>query len=222
MLKVTQPARGGAWIRDPTVLPAVPQACGAPAAHKVESVGWAWFPPPGGVAQGKRRRPSQRAIGGSPMGEGCGGLSHGRGAGERAGLGRGLEKFHLLLGSSVMAWGLGPRGGRVSRERRWSTSCPVCCSSVCTQMGHSCPLTPCLRMRAPGRRRELAVSGQQARRTTRVLSKLTGSSGGPRLSLPSVSVAHPGSQGTALFCTPGPRTQTWLRASSRTPHAGLS
>ena len=49
-----------------------------------------------------------------------------------------------------------------------------------------------------------------------------GSSGGRRLSLPSVSVAHPGSQGTALFCTPGPSTQTWLWASSRTPHAGLS
>lgn len=63
------------------------------------------------------------------------------------------------------------------------------------------------------------MSGQQASRTARVLSKLTSSSGGSKLSLPSMSVAHPGSQGAALFCRPA--EQTWLWASSWSPHAGL-
>lgn len=37
---------------------------------------------------------------------------------ERAGLGRSLENFHLLLGSSVMAWGPGPRGGREAQREK--------------------------------------------------------------------------------------------------------
>lgn len=97
-------------------------------------------PSPGGCGPGEEGARPESHLGvshggrlwGSPMGE------------ERVrgrGWGRSLENFHLLLGSSVMAWGPGPRGGRVSEERRWSTSCPMCRSSVCAQRGHLCPLT---------------------------------------------------------------------------------
>lgn len=102
------------------------QACEAPTGHKIGSL------PRGVWPRGRGARPESRL-----------GVSHG-GREERVrgrGWGRSLENFHLLLGSSVMAWGPGPRGGRVSKERRWSTSCPMCRSSVCAQRGHLCPLT---------------------------------------------------------------------------------
>lgn len=138
--------QGGAWIRNPPSLPAVPQAaCEAPRCTQD------WFPPrvvwprEGGLI----RKPSEGLHG-----DGCGG-SHGREErSERAGLGRSLENFHLLLGSSVMAWGPGPRGGGCLKREGGRPVVP-CARSVCAQIGHLCLPTPCLRIRAPGRRGSL-------------------------------------------------------------------
>ena len=109
---------------------------------------------------GQRETLAREPCGGHPWGEALGG-SHGEEQG-RAGLGRSLEKLHLLLGSTFF---LGPR----AKEREG-----VYIEKVVDQLSRLpclCSDRACLPTHPPSqdeglwRTGELAVSGQQASRT---------------------------------------------------------